>query len=573
MSSVTLEHSEVDVVVVGAGSAGLTAALSARANGLDVLVVEKTEYIGGTTAYSGGTCWAPGNKYQDHNKRKADRALAEEYIAQVSGDESKHELWRAFLDSVPRMLDDLEKLGVSFLHSPAVIDYHSDLPNTGATGRALEPKPFNGRKLGTEKMKHVRPPVREFALLNGELMVRRPEVNRLLGLYSGKPAQVIGAVGLAMRLGLRWAVDRLKYHRCTRLVMGNALVASLYYQLLERGGQVWLNSQVNSVIREDAKVCGVEVQQEGRAIQVTARRGVILAGGGFPQGQLLKLQNLPHMATQMSRAGEGSTGSSISLGLSVGGQMSKDEGGNAFWFPTSTGRRRDGSRAVFPHIWDRGRPGSIIVNSRGERFVDETLSYHEVGRALLATSDEGPNLPAWLVTDARGLRKYGFGMVTFPHLPKLLLNRYIKDGYLITAESLESLADKLEVDAKSLLNTVQKFNGYAKSGVDRDFGRGDLPFGRASGDPENKPNPTLGPISEPPYYAIPIFPTPLATSKGLVTNQDAQVVDESGEPIEGLYAVGNDAASMSGNEYLGAGAMVGTGMTFGWIAAKHLTNQ
>jgi 3-oxosteroid 1-dehydrogenase len=411
----------------------------------------------------------------------------------------------------------------------------------------------------------VRPPVPEFALFGGTMMVRRAEVTQLLTLLQGSPK----AAPLAVRLGARWAMDRLSYRRGTRLAMGNALVANLFHQLLARDGRVWFHATAPRLLGDGAgRVVGAVVAYQGREVRVRARRGVVLAGGGFSASPQWRTEYLPRPTSQYTRAAEGSTGDTLALGQSVGGALSAPQDDNAFWFPSSVARRKDGSVAVFPHIWDRSKPGIVAVGADGRRFVDESVSYHRFVRAMYATG----TVPAWLIIDARSLNRYGLGMIR-PKLPEAYLRKYLRTGYLHGAPTIRELAERIGVDPDGLECTVADANRFAATGDDAEFGKGTSPFGLQYGDPTHRPNASLGPIEKAPFYAMALLPTPLGTSLGLRTNGDAQVLDAVGAPIDGLYACGNDAASMSAAEYPGAGCQVGGGLTFGWVAARHAARR
>jgi len=558
----------VDLLVLGWGAGGLGTSVVAANEGLTALVLEKTEFVGGTTAYSAGTCWIPDNRFQRDDGVDDDAEAARRYLDALVGDRAPRELREAYLRRGPEMIDYLDRVGVRFWPSKTVVDYHPELPGAGTGGRALEPATFDGRALGRADFGRVRPPVPEFALFGGTLMVRRAEVNELLTVFAGSPR----AIPLALRLGARWAVDRLRYPRGTRLAMGNALVANLYHQLLRRGGEVWFTAVTTGLVTDGGRVVGAVVSHRGREMRVRAHRGVVMAGGGFAASPERRAEHLPSPTPQFTRAGDGSTGETLALAQSVGAALGPSRDDNAFWFPSSIGRRPDGSTAVFPHIWDRAKPGLVAVNSSGRRFVDESVSYHRFVRAMYDSNESVPSIPAWLVVDSRALTKYGLGMVR-PHLPAPLRKKYVDAGYLVAARTIRELASAIDVDPEGLEQTIAANNRNAGTGLDPDFGKGTSAFGQQYGDPQHAPNVNLGSIDRPPYYAIAVVPTPLGTSLGLRINPDAQVVTESGAPIPGLYACGNDANSVMASEYPGAGCQVGAALTFGYVAARHITNQ
>jgi 3-oxosteroid 1-dehydrogenase len=551
---------EVDLLVLGTGAGGLAAAVTGADQGLSTLVLEKTEYLGGTTAYSAGTSWIPGNRFLDDDN---DVEEASRYLDALVGDRAPRELREAYLARGGEMVEYLDRIGVGFWHSKTVVDYHPEIPGS-ARGRALEPQTFDGRVLDKADFGRIRRPVPEFALFGGTLMVRRAEVNDLLGIYAGSVRGVL----TALRLGVRWAADRLRYPRGTRLAMGNALVANLFHKLLQRSGQVWFRATATRLLTDDGRVVGAIVAYQGRELRVRVRRGVVLAGGGFSASPDWRAKYLPSPTPQYTRAGEGSTGDTLALAQAVGGALGEPRDDNAFWFPSSIGRRGDGSTVVFPHIWDRAKPGIVAVNAAGRRFVDESVSYHRFTRAMYDSHKSVPTIPAWLVIDSRALARYGLGMIR-PHTPAPMLRKYVEAGYLHRAATVRELAASIGVDPDGLERTVVDANRYARTGVDEEFGKGTSVFGHQYGDAGHTPNVNLGPIETAPYYAIAVVPTPLGTALGLQTDPSARVLDEAGEPIPGLYACGNDAQSVMASEYPGAGCQVGAGLTFGYVAARH----
>jgi succinate dehydrogenase/fumarate reductase flavoprotein subunit len=537
---------EYDLVVLGSGASGMTAALVAAIEGARVLVLESTSHVGGTSARSSGTLWIP----------PAGDAAAATYLDALVGDKADRSLREAFLAAGPAMIACLEKhAGFVFRPYPAHPDYRQDLPGAASGERPLEPPEFDGRLLG-DAFTHVGWPIPELMLF-GAMMVTRGEAARLLRAGRSVDGTLLGA-----RLVLRFLADRLRYARGTRLVLGNALVARLYKSLLDRQVPVWCGARTERLI-VDGAVAGAVVRRGSKELRVRARRGVVLAGGGFPASAALRERHFRHPVARHTAAYEGCIGDTLRLGQEAGGVLGPASEDNAFWFPGSVATRRDGTTAVYPHIvLDRAKPGLVAVGRSGRRFTDEAASYHEFTRAMYRTS----NVPAWLVCDRRFVRKYGLGMIR-PMTPRLA--PYVASGYLRAGDTLEALARAIGVDREGLRDTVRRHNDFARTGVDLDFGKGGNAYDRGNGDPAQKPNPCLGPIGRAPFYAVRVEPTPLGTSLGLRTDANAQVCDAAGKPIAGLYAVGNDMQSPMGGEYPGAGAQLGPGMVFGYLAARH----
>jgi len=565
MSGNTRWDETFDVVVLGAGAGGMTAALVSALEGRRTLLLETSEQVGGTTARSSGTVWIPNNLHQRQLRPADDSAAARTYLDALVGDRADRSLRDAFVDAGPAMIEYLEaRTDVHFQAYPSSPDYRQDLPGAANGGRPLEPLPFDGRTLG-EHFDRVAWPLRELMLFGG-MMVTRGEAARLLRIAKSLDAFLLGA-----RLVTRYLVDRLRYKRGTRLVLGNALAARLYRNLLDRQVPLWFGARTQRLVREGGAVRGLVVKTREGERRVQATRGVILAGGGFPSSATLRRQYLPEPVAEYTAAYEACVGETLSLAQEIGAAIGPPGEDNALWFPSSVARRADGTTAVYPHIaLDRSKPGLVAVNSAGRRFVDEASSYHEFTRAMYRSHRTVPTIPAVLVCDRRFVWRYGLGMIR-PLTPSL--QRYIDKGYLHAGDTIEALARKVGVDPVGLTQTVKAANEYARTGVDPEFGKGSNSYDRFNGDASRVPNPCLGPIEKAPFYAVKVFPTPLGTSLGVRTDAAGRVLDAAERPIPGLYACGNDMQSIMGGEYPGPGAQIGIAMTFGYLAAKHAAKE
>ncbi len=549
---------DADVVVLGSGVAGLTAALVATLEGLSVTVLEHMPQIGGTSARSSGSVWIPDNRYMHDAGHTGDAGPAREYLDALVGTRAPEKMRETFLQTAPRMQRDLEdRAGISFRPMPAAADYRQDLPGAAPGWRPLDPLPFDGRALGAWFPK-LAPPLPELMVLGG-MMVTRPEAAQFL-----RADRSPGAAWLAVRMGARYLRDRLRHARGTRLVLGNALVARLLKACLDRGVLVLTDVSAKALVQKDGAVCGVTLE-DGR--EIAAQRGVILAGGGFPASAAWRARELPAPVAAHTPAAPGSVGRTLDLALETGAALGPSGQDNALWFPSSTMRRADGSTAVWPHIiLDRAKPGALCVDATGQRFVNEAVSYHEFVRGMYRANRTGHSVPCWMICGRDFIRKYGLGLIR-PRTPSL--RRYVANGYLTEAPDIPALARALDMPEAALRETVQRFNGFAASGRDADFHRGETLYERNNGDAAHGPNPCLGPVGPGPVYAVKLEPTPLGTSRGILTDIDGQALDAQGRPIAGLYACGNDMQSAFGGEYPGAGAQLGQAMTFAWRAARH----
>lgn len=558
------EHSAYDLVVVGAGGAGMAAALFAAMQGASVLLVERTGFVGGTTAWSAGTSWLPGSRHAA--KVNPDDTLQEaaRYLDNAVGERTSRVVRQAFLDNAAAAVDEVEThSALKYRPYPRHPDYISDLGGSTLNGRALEPLPFDGRLLGRELFALLRPPIPEFTVLGG-MMVDRTDINHLLAMTKSRVSLVH-----SLRIVLRHALDRLTWPRGTRLVMGNAHVARLLYSLSRHDKVTFaMNTTVEHVVRGPRGIERVDVACAGVRRSIRVNKGLVLASGGFSRHPQLREQLLAGIAQDWSPAAPGHTGQAHDLARQLGAVYGQGGLSHAFWAPVSLRQRADGSTAAFPHfVMDRAKPGMITVNAKGERFLNESTSYHLFGLAMQEAHRHQPSIPAWLVCDAQALRKYGIGMVR-PGGKGLA--PFLADGYLTEAATLAELAGKLGMAPQTLQATVEKFNRCAETGVDPDFHRGETAYQQNLGDPAwSGKNPNLGPLATGPFYAVRLYPGDIGASTGFATNEYAQVLDGAGQPLAGLYAVGNDMHSIMGGTYPAPGITIGPGLVFARIAARH----
>jgi succinate dehydrogenase/fumarate reductase flavoprotein subunit len=555
----------VDAVVIGSGAAGLTAALVAKSAGLDVVVLEKTDRIGGNTAISGGAVWIPGNPHLPETGLSDSREAVLTYLRAIIGDRLRRDLVEAFLDAGPKAVAFLEAgTSVRFRARQLSPDYRSSLPGAALGGRAIEPKPFDGRQLGPH-FALLREPLPDFTLFGG-MMVNRSDVDALLGLHRSFRNFRHGG-GLVFR----FVYDRMRFPRGTRLLMGNALAGRLFKSALDAGITLRTESRATELILSAGRVTGVRVEHAGRSLRFEARRGVVLATGGFSADADMRARFIPLAHAHRSVAAEASTGDGIRLALRAGAVLETGNVGNAFWTPVSVLKNPDGSETRFPHlILDRQKPGLIAVNASGRRFVNEADSYHDFVEAMYRSHQTVPTIPVFLICDATFLRRYGLGLVR-PYA--LSLRRFLAAGYLIRARTLRALAGRLGIDADGLEATVAAVNRYAASGHDPEFGKGSSAYNLHLGDPRHRPNPCLGTISTAPFYAVCVWPGDIGTALGLVVDARTRVLDAAGAPVPGLYACGSDMNSIMAGTYPGAGITLGPALAFGYIAGQQMAGD
>ena len=559
---------DCDVLVVGSGAGGLSAAVTASALGLSVVVAEKEAVFGGTTARSGGWLWIPCSPVALRDGVQDTRAAARTYLQHEAGNHFDGARVDAFLQAGPEMVAFMEReTAVRFVLGPAFADYHPDAPGGTAGGRSICAAPFDARALGAEKDR-LRPPLREITFLGMMIGTGKELVHFFNVTKSLKSAAVVA--GLLARHGR----DLLVHRRAMRLTNGNALVGRLAKSAFDRGVPIWTSAPVTELIRDGRAVVGAVVQREGRPVRVMARRGVVLAAGGFPQDVARRRDMFRHAPTgneHWSPAPPGNTGDGLRLGESVGARVEDRYPNAAAWVPVSLVPRPDGTMGPFPHFVDRSKPGVIAVTRNGQRFVNEANSYHDFIQAMLLACEGQDDPCAWFICDHATQRRYGLGFAKPFPVP---LKSVIDSGYLLRGTTLAELAARAGIDPAGLANTIAAYNPPAARGEDPAFGRGTTSYNRSLGDATVTPNPCVAPIGRPdgrgPFYAVRVVPGDLGTFAGLRGDAHARVLDGSGQPILGLYAAGNDFASIMGGNYPGGGITLGPAMTFGYIAAHHM---
>lgn len=559
----TKDGNVYDVIVVGTGAAGLTAAVTAACEGERVLLVEKSKLIGGTTAISGGMIWVPANDRMAEVGRPDSLDEARTYLDATVPPGLDPAVREAFLTRGNEAIGYLDaRTDVKLQPVVSYPDYYPDQPGAKLGARVLEAVPFDAGVLG-QWFRRMRSPLPDFMLLGG-MMVSRADIPHWRR-FAKSPRSAMKVMSLVAH----YLLQRLRHARGTTLYLGNALVGRLLLSAINAGVTIRTDAEVLALLKSDGTVNGLRIRHAGVETDIGALKGVILATGGISHDAGLRQQYLPPaLGDQTATVGSDSGTGGTRLALAIGGAFAQSHGGG-FWVPASPYKDAAGQTCYFPHtVTDRGKPGLIAVNRHGVRFTNEARSYHEFVKAQIAAGADA--CPAWLVCDAAFLWKYGLGRVK-PFSPSL--GRYIREGYLTQAPSLQILAKKIGVPADGLRNTVARFNEGAVKGLDNAFGRGGDPYQRHLGDADVRPNPCVGPILKSPFYALPVYPADLGTAAGLATSSNAEVLDETGKPIAGLYACGNDMASIMNGAYPGPGITIGPAIVFGYIAARHCAHQ
>lgn len=559
----------VDVLVIGSGAGALTTAVTAAKAGCKVLVTEKADEFGGTTATSGGVLWVPGSH---HSKAlgaslgiEDDRDSVRTYLRQEAGNCYEDRRIEAYLEHAPRMVAYLEQNTEVKFYPMEFPDYHPELEGAKRI-RSIATMDYDARKMG---------PLMK--TLKGEL----PQT-LFLGLAIGSTLEMkqFLAAGRSPK-AMAYVIRRMAWHfidlllngSSQRIVRGRALIARLARTANDLDVPFWLNAPAQRLIKDGGRVVGAEVLRDGRKVVVHARHAVVLGAGGFPRDKIRRKQHYDGHARSMepvTPAPITNVGDGISMAEKVGAAFNDKLIQSAAWLPTSRLPDARDQNGVWPHLTDRNKPGFIMVLSDGRRFCNESSPYHDIVPAMLEAFDARKTDQAYLICDDLAIRRWGIGFVRPFPIPK---GKYLRNGYLTRGRTPEELAGKLGIDPNALAETIRSFSGHAREGRDPEFQRGKSLYDRYQGDENHCPNPALGPLDKGPYYAVRVYPGEIGTYKGVKTDEFSRVLAKDGLVIEGLYAVGNDQSNVFGGSYPGAGATIGPATTFGWIAARHIAGR
>lgn len=563
------EHSgqETDLIVVGSGAAGLTTAITAAHRGLRVVVIEKEPVFGGTTALSGGVLWIPMGPHGRIQNPADSREAVRTYLMNEAGVHFDSAAVDAFIENGPRMVEFLEsKTAMQFL--PTLYpDYHPDAPGGAAIGRSILAQPYDIRGLGRD-MDRLKLPLRTITFMGMMFNSSNADLKHFFQVTRSWASFVYVAKRMVQHLR-----ELSQYRRAIQVTSGNALAARLARSALDLGVAIRTSCAVGGLMQDaTGRVTGVRITSPHGDETVSARLGVVLACGGFPHDLKRISSAYPHVrrgGAHLSPTPQSNTGDGLAMAEAVGGRAQIRYRESAAWMPVSQVPFPDGSTGVFPHLLDRYKPGVIGVLRSGRRFTNESDSYHDVGCALIRACEGQSETAMWLVCDRRALGKYGLGYVKPSPMP---YGRFVRNGYLIEGASLVELAQRAGIDPNGLQDTVRAYNTTASRGEDPEFHRGANAFNRYLADPTNEPNPCVAPIDRAPFFAVKVVMGDLGTFDGLDTSVEGAVTRADGSAIAGLFAVGNDRASIMGGAYPGAGITHGPNMTFAYITANAIAD-
>lgn len=558
---------ECDLIVVGSGAAGLATAITAQSRGLKVVVLEKEPVFGGTTALSGGVLWIPLGPHGRQQNAADHRDAVRQYLMNETGQYYDEATVECFLDNGPRMVEFFQRETALQFVPTLYPDYHPDVGGGVDIGRSILAAPFDIRLLGPD-MTRLKPPLKTITFIGMMFNSSNADLKHFFRATQSLTSFVYVAKRLVTHLK-----ELALYRRGIQVTSGNALAARLAHSALQRGIPIRTSTPVRELLIEDGRVQGVVAESAQGRQTLRARHGVVLACGGFPHDAKRIAQAYPHVqrgGEHLSPTPTSNTGDGVRLAEAAGGVADIRFGDSAAWMPVSRVPFGAGEFGVFPHLLDRYKPGVIGVLRNGRRFTNESNSYHDVGAALIRACEGQSETVMWLVCDKSTLAKYGLGYVKPAPMP---IGRFLRNGYLFEGRTLADLARATGIDATGLEATVRTYNVDAVRGEDPAFGRGRTSFNRYLADPEHRPNPCVAPVQTGPFYAVKVLMGDLGTFDGLQTRVTGEVLKRDGSVIEGLYAVGNDRASMMGGNYPGAGITHGPNMTFGFVTAHHIADQ
>jgi succinate dehydrogenase/fumarate reductase flavoprotein subunit len=553
---------EGDVIVVGSGAAGLSCAITAKKRGLDVVVIEKEPVFGGTTALSGGVLWIPLGPHGRQQNPADTREAVRRYMMEETGAFCDKAAVEAFMDNAPKMVQFFERETAMQFVPTLYPDYHPDVPGGVDVGRSILAKPFDIRELGAD-MARLKPPLKTITFIGMMFNSSNADLKHFFQATKSLTSFLYVARRLATHLK-----ELALYRRGIQVTSGNALAARLAKSALDLGIPILTSTPAKSLLMDGEAVRGV------RSHNTTffARNGVVLACGGFPHDVKRIAQAYPHVARghqHLSPTPTGNTGDGVALAEQAGGVADIRFKDSAAWMPVSKVDYGHGEVGVFPHLLDRYKPGVIGVLKNGRRFTNESNSYHDVGAAMIEACQDMDETAMWLVCDKTTLAKYGLGFVKPAPMP---IGKFLRNGYLVQGKTLAELATNCGIHPAGLEQTVKDYNVGATRGEDPAFGRGRTSFNRYLADPAHQPNPCVAPVQEGPFYAVKVIMGDLGTFDGVRTSVTGEVLRRDGSPIAGLFAVGNDRASIMGGNYPGAGITHGPNMTFGFVTGNHIAD-
>jgi len=561
------ENFECDVIVVGSGAAGLTAAITAKKRGLKVIVLEKEPVFGGTTALSGGVLWIPLNEHGRKQNPDDTRLAVRTYMMQETGSYFDEAAVDAFIENGPKMVAFFERETEMKFVPTMYPDYHPNVAGGVDIGRSILAAPFDIRRLGKDMLR-LKPPLKTITFIG--MMFNSSNAD--LKHFFQATKSLTSFIYVAKRL-ITHIKELALYQRGIHVTSGNALAARLAKSALDLNIPILTSSPVVEILIENGHAIGVRTDGEHGEKRLTARHGVVLACGGFPHDVKRIAKAYPHLqrgGEHLSPTPVSNTGDGLNMAEVVGGKVEIRFKDAAAWMPVSYVPYANGEFGVFPHLLDRYKPGIIGVLKNGKRFTNESNSYHDVGADLIRACEGQKDTTMWLICDKLTLAKYGIGFVKPAPMP---VGRFLRNGYLLKGNTLAELAKNAGIDTTGLEQTVHEFNIGAVKGEDSAFGRGTTSFNRYLADIENKPNPCVAPVQKGPFYAVKVVMGDLGTFDGIQTSVAGEVLRDDGSAIDGLYAVGNDRASIMGGNYPAAGITHGPNMTFGFVTGNHIADK